>query len=531
MKVAIYSRKSKFTVKGDSIENQVEMCKNHIINRIGKNVDFLVYNDDGFSGKNLHRPKFQKMLIDAKAKKFDTLICYRLDRVSRNIADFSNLINTLQNLNINFISIKEQFDTSTPMGRAMMYIASIFAQLERETIAERVSDNMLEMAKSGRWLGGQTPLGFKSKPILYLDYENHEKKMFVLSPIEEELTVVKLIYKSYLKFQSISKVTKYLIQNSIKTKKGKLIWSKRSVKDILNNPVYVRADENVMKFLSNKGINVIGIPDNKHAILTYNKKKGIKKFRQTNEWIASISKHKGIIDSKTWLKVQKIMIKNKSRAPRIGSTQNALLTGLLICKQCGNPMKIIHGPLNKEGKKLFYYKCSLKEKSGNSKCCNSNIRTDEIESVVIQKLHSISINKDILLNSLKNFRNLDENTEIQNIKKIVKHKQAKIDNLIKFLSLSPSISENVVHEIEILNKDIKELNFKLEKIIKTKADFVDNEEVSNLILESLRRVYINNFFSIEEKKLILQKIVDYITWDGDNGIVDIHLINEASFLH
>ncbi|MDO7204481.1 recombinase family protein [Paraclostridium bifermentans] len=96
-------------------------------------------------------------------------MCYRLDRVLRNIADFSSLIEDLQKYNISFVSIREQFDTSTPMGRAMMFIASVFAQLERETIAERVRDNMLELAKSGRWLGGTAPLGFNQKIYPYID--------------------------------------------------------------------------------------------------------------------------------------------------------------------------------------------------------------------------------------------------------------------------------------------------------------------------------------------------------------------------
>lgn len=88
------------------------------------------------------------MLSLIRENKVNVLICYRLDRISRNIADFSNLINELSKHNVDFISIKEQFDTRTPMGRAMMYIASVFAQLEREVIAERIRDNLLELSKT-----------------------------------------------------------------------------------------------------------------------------------------------------------------------------------------------------------------------------------------------------------------------------------------------------------------------------------------------------------------------------------------------
>jgi len=144
MKAAIYSRKSKFTGKGESVENQIQLCKEHGMKYLDiAESDFTIYEDEGFSGGNTNRPQFQKLIKDAKAKKFDILICYRLDRISRNVSDFSQLIKDLNKYNVNFISIREQFDTTTPMGRAMMYIASVFSQLERETIAERIKDNMI----------------------------------------------------------------------------------------------------------------------------------------------------------------------------------------------------------------------------------------------------------------------------------------------------------------------------------------------------------------------------------------------------
>ena len=109
------------------------------------------------------------MMDAAKKRKFKAIIVYRLDRISRNISDFASLIEELARLDISFVSIKEQFDTSTPMGRAMMYVASVFSQLERETIAERIRDNMHELAKTGRWLGGTTTyrLCFRSSQECY----------------------------------------------------------------------------------------------------------------------------------------------------------------------------------------------------------------------------------------------------------------------------------------------------------------------------------------------------------------------------
>ncbi|SMC17316.1 site-specific DNA recombinase [Clostridium acidisoli DSM 12555] len=526
MKAAIYSRKSKFTGKGESIENQIELCKNYALN-LGI-TEFIVYEDEGFSGKNIDRPNFQKLLSDARERKFDTIICYRLDRISRNIADFSSLINELQDLGLGFISIREQFDTTTPMGRAMMYIASVFAQLERETIAERVRDNMLELAKTGRWLGGQTPLGFKSEAISYFDSEMNEKKMFKLSPENEELKIVNLIYDKYLEFKSLSQVTKYLTQNMIKSKTGNTIWNKRTVQDVLTNPAYVKADDKVLSFFKDQGITVAGNADKKHGILTYNKKKGTKSFRDTDEWIAAISKHLGVIESYTWLKVQNTLAVNKEKAPRMGKTNNVLLTGILKCHKCGSSMKVIHGRTDKDGKKIFYYKCSLKEASGNKRCDNSNVRADELEKVLIKKIEEISSDKGLILKELKAFKeNLDisdtASFALENTQKNIKNKKSQIENLVDQLSLNPSISEYIIPQINTLDKEIKALKLSENEIKDTKNDFIQSDMNIDLMLELLKKVSIIDSLDVEEKKLVLNSILDEVTWDGDTGNIDITL--------
>lgn len=121
IRIVIYSRKSKFSVKGESIENQIELCKEYIYLHYPKDeydVELSIYEDEGYSGGSFQRPRFQELLIAERRNPFDILICYRLDRVSRNIADFSTLINELAKLGTSFVSIKEQFDTKTPMRKS-----------------------------------------------------------------------------------------------------------------------------------------------------------------------------------------------------------------------------------------------------------------------------------------------------------------------------------------------------------------------------------------------------------------------------
>ena len=153
VRFAIYSRKSVLTDRGESVENQVELCRRCLAAQypdVGPE-EIAVYEDEGFSGKDLQRPQFRRMLEDIRRERPEALVCYRLDRVSRSVGDFADLIRRLEGWGVGFLCIREKFDTSTPMGKAMMYIASVFAQLERETIAQRVRDNMRLLARTGRW--------------------------------------------------------------------------------------------------------------------------------------------------------------------------------------------------------------------------------------------------------------------------------------------------------------------------------------------------------------------------------------------
>ena len=130
MKVAIYARKSKITEKGDSALNQIDCCKEYALKSFLSIEEIFTYTDEGFSGGSTNRPMFKQMMADVAARKFNILICYRLDRISRNIAQFSNTYELLQKHKVEFVSVKEQFDTSSPIGRAMLNIAMVFAQLE-----------------------------------------------------------------------------------------------------------------------------------------------------------------------------------------------------------------------------------------------------------------------------------------------------------------------------------------------------------------------------------------------------------------
>jgi len=150
---AIYARQSVDKKDSISIESQIEFCKYEL-----KGGTCREYTDKGFSGKNTDRPKFQELIRDIKKGLIAKVIVYKLDRISRSILDFSGMMELFQQYNVEFVSSTEKFDTSTPMGRAMLNICIVFAQLERETIQKRVTDQKSAGLQNGRQAALRLPL-------------------------------------------------------------------------------------------------------------------------------------------------------------------------------------------------------------------------------------------------------------------------------------------------------------------------------------------------------------------------------------
>lgn len=530
MKAAIYSRKSKFSAKGDSIENQIQMCKDYCnLTLRDKNIDeFFIYEDEGFSGKNTNRPEFQRLINDAHNKKFEVLICYRLDRISRNVADFSTTLELLQAFGIDFVSIKEQFDTTTPMGRAMIYISSVFAQLERETISERVRDNMLELAKTGRWLGGTPPIGYETKSITYHDENLKERSLTQLIICEEDLKLAKLIFKKYLEFKSLSGVEAFLLQNYYKTRRG-FEFDKLRIKRILENLVYAKSSPRLFEYLDSKGIITCGEPDGIHGFLTYNKLKftksktgsTIREFRDKSEWIAAVSKHKGIIEDTDWIEVQKILNNNRKKFIVSARTHNALLTGILKCAKCGSGMRIMHGLISKKtGKKFYYYTCTLKKDSKGSRCDNANVKVDEIDPVVINALKNLSESKTSIIKKLQE----DMKTEKKEITKSNSHdnlmttlelKEKQIDNLMDKLSTDPDLADMAIAKMKKLKSEMVELSEKLNNNNIALDEISQNEINISYVELLLNKCSIIDELGHDETKSLIRGLTEVVTWDGD----------------
>lgn len=340
MEFAIYSRKSKQTGKGESIENQIAVCQKYIENHFGTQHNIHIFAEEGFSAKNKERPQLQNMLLWAEQKKLDYIVCYRLDRISRNVGDFAQLTEELSKYGTAFICVQEQFDTATPTGRAMMYMASVFAQLERETIAERVKDNMLHLAKKGYWLGGSPPLGFVSKRVVE---KNHS--FCCLQQHSSEIVTAQKIYLLFLQYCSLSAVKRKLEEEHIFSKQNKP-FSLTGIKEILTNPVYCHADAQARAYFLNQNATVTFSEaqcSHSYGLLAYNKRNYAKKSaprQKTEHWIVAKGRHKAIVTGKQWIAVQAILQRNRPSVEQ-SKTENeyALLSGILYCGKCKSKMQ------------------------------------------------------------------------------------------------------------------------------------------------------------------------------------------------
>lgn len=532
--IAIYSRKSKFTGKGESIGNQIELCRDYVRNFYGPEYldKIVVFEDEGFSGGNLNRPDFQKMMKAVRSHQFKAIIVYRLDRISRNISDFTGLIDELTKLDVSFVSIREQFDTSTPMGRAMMFIISVFSQLERETIAERIRDNMHELAKTGRWLGGITPTGFTSESISTVTVDGKTRKACQLKVIPDEIVKIKLIFDLYSETDSLTMTESELLRRRVFSK-NENSFTRYTLKVILQNPVYMVADEDAYDYFMHSEADVC-FPkeafDGSCGIMAYNRTDQEKGRRATllptSDWIIAVGKHPGVISSRQWIKTQESLNRNKSKAYRKSRGNEALLTGLIFCA-CGSRMypkittrKMANGDI------IYPYMCKMKERSKRSVCSTGNPNGNTLDVTVIEQIKLLTDSDQVLITQLeKSRRYFTSNTEqyeidLAELSQEVTENEKKIAELIDSMMIVGESSAKThiakrIEELDSTNKNIQSRIAELEALASAQAF---NEADFDALSQTLA-VFRNcvDDMTLEQKRAALRNIVDKVIWDGTNA--------------
>ena len=529
----IYSRKSRVTGKGKSVENQAEMCRRYIASVYGTQQaeTALVYEDEGFSGGNLERPQFKQMMQDSHEQKFAAIVVYRLDRISRNIGDFAKLIEDLGQREIDFISIREQFDTASPMGRAMMYIASVFSQLERETIAERIRDNLHELAKTGRWLGGNTPTGYASESVTSVSVDGKPQKAYHLKPVPEEVSLVKKIFARFMETGSLTKVDQYLLERQAKTKRGKN-FTRFSIRGILTNPVYMIADEDAYDYLIKNNVELFADKtafDGVHGVMAYNRtlqRPGkTNQIRPMNEWIVSVGRHPGMVPGAVWVSVQETLERNKTKHCRSSSGSPALLSGLLICGQCGDSMRPKKtGRTTADGKSTYIYLCTMKERSHRKLCDIKNANGNMLDAMVVDAVKKLGKSSHETARQILQIKRVlyDNQAGFHDERAQVQTQIAEIDTQIKRLidALSraggTAAESYIVEQIEALNQSSEAYHRHLEKLesITKQHELTDRE--FNTLRQTLSQFGQSMDASpVEQQRAAIRVLVKRVAWDGD----------------
>ena len=340
---AIYTRKS--TEEGleqefNSLDAQREACAAYVLSQAHEGWDQVDehYDDGGWSGGSMERPALRQLVADVEAGKVDIIVVYKVDRLTRSLADFAKIIEILDEKNTSFVSVTQAFNTTNSMGRLTLNVLLSFAQFEREVTGERIRDKIAASKKKGMWMGGPVPIGYRL-----------EDRKLLVEP--GEATNVRMIFERYVALRSIPQLVEELVANGTVTKKrvyksgevkGGIAFTKGPLAQLLKNPVYT------------------GLVRHKDKLYD--------------------GEHEAIIDRQLFDDVQAIFEHNGSDR-RLGKKANnpSLLTGLLRDPD-GRPMTPVHA--SREAIRYRYY--VTRHKPGEDRGTPWRVPAGELDRIAIK---------------------------------------------------------------------------------------------------------------------------------------------------
>ena len=441
-KNAIYARKSVYREDSISVKSQIEKCEYEL-----KGEDYIAYTDNGFSGKNTDRPDFQKLMNDIRMGKVKKVIVYKLDRISRSVLDFAEMLQVFQSYNVDFISATEHFDTTSPIGKAMLNISMVFAQMERETIQQRVTDAYLSRSKRGFYMGGRIPLGYNKIPI---SVDGIKTAMYEQNP--EQAEIVRFIFNMYSQPNvSLRDIVRMLNEREMFVK-GKAAWNATHLWKIIKNPSYTYADLNVYHFYKRQNISIINEPDEFIGQTSMYLFSG--KANEDGKYLV-IAPHIPLVDSKTWLACNAKSYEHKE--VRITKPKISVFSGKVKCGYCGYG---INTRENQKGARYLY--CLGKIQYQLCKVDFPTMHGEPFEETVMsrirEKLESLTIRKD-KEQSQKVIAKSDE------LKLKLEKVNGQIESLIdKMIGATDITVQYVNKKLEVLDTEKKEIEMQIEEI-------------------------------------------------------------------
>lgn len=516
MRFATYGRKSVYSDKSDSVSNQERMCREYVQVRFENVGSFEAYSDEGFTGANTNRPGLKRLMEDIEDGLVDALIVYQLDRISRNVKDFADIYSTLERKNVMFISIKENIDTATPIGKAMMYVTMVFAQMERETIAARVTDNMYGLAKKGLWAGGKPPYGYVRKRI-----EIDGKKHVTIAPDPEGVKYVTWLFDTFLENgYSLQGMETAFKRQGIRTINGNF-FSTTQLYKFLKMPYCVEATPEVYDHFASLGCQMDpGSPrekwDGTHGVMIYGKtteKTGRHTLQSPDKWLVCLGYQEPFMPAEKWLAVQKRFEQNTF--DKTMKYDIPLLKGSLRCAKCGVLMQVSRKK-KKVGVTSHYY-CLTRLRQGVDACDMRFIKCDILDKKALDVFRGIEDDPKLIMKYVKPKHPQKPGKDLRGLESKASRINAKIERLTETLAEAEGSTatkyilsqiekedlnlEAIKREIEIARADAKKER-RVEKTAEAKA-----AEIARLIQG------LDNF-SATDRNAIVREVVQECRWDG-----------------
>jgi len=353
VRCAVYTRKSAeegLEQEFNSLDAQREAAEAYIASQRSEGWTLLPdrYDDGGYTGANVDRPALQRLLADVEAGRIECVVTYKVDRLSRSLLDFARLIGTFEAHGVSFVSVTQQFNTATSVGRLMMNVLLSFAQFEREIIAERTRDKMSAARRRGKWTGGVPVLGYDVAP---------EGGRLLVNP--EEAERVRALFALHLERRGLVPVVQELERRGWHNKRyrtragverGGGPFTKTTLHKLLTNPLYIG------QVRSNGSLHP--------------------------------GEHEAIVDEDAWRNAQDLLHRNgRSGLRRRRPGPTPLLQGLLHCRPCGKAMT--HSVAARGTRRHRYYVCQTAQQRGWAACPTKSVPAEKIEASVVEQLRSL----------------------------------------------------------------------------------------------------------------------------------------------
>lgn len=485
-KDAVYARQSLDKKDSLSIEAQVDMG----LKRADEGAE--IYKDKGYSGKNTDRPDLQRLKADIEADKIKRVIVYRLDRISRNIADFYQLYQLMEVHKCEFISISEQFETSTPMGRAMMGILIVFAQMERESIQERVKDNYYYRIKDdGRWPGGPAPKGF--------DNARTKDRKPTLKP-NSDIEMVKLAFEWYGNdaSTSLAKVATRLFEKGYRSSRKNGRFDSVTIARILQNPVYAVADNLLYKYYKMRKAHISHDEDlwdgstSAHIVGKRAGNANTRKYTSLEEQTVYRTNFAGVVPSTLFITVQERLARNEKMGRANAPSKMMELAGLVKCAKCGYAIRSNNFPhLNCYGRSTLH-------------SCDASIT---IDFMALQEKVAVEVQKQLDIIARKF---LDDSIKATKNTKEIERINGEIARLVDLAALGETPIDQISKAIDERKRRIDEIELSQQRGL----TFMEQAKIS----VSLPLVYsrLNN----EQKKSVVNLLIKKVLL-SENGDIEI----------